>query len=163
LWREEFSVAATEQGYVERRQFGRFLLLTSGAMFAGQLWLVAKSLFSKAAESAWPRRAIAAASEIAPGGTKVFQYPAQGDDCLLVRLDENRFAAYSQKCTHLSCAVIYAPETGRLECPCHEGYFSIADGHVLQGPPARPLPKIELEVRDGQVFATGISVFGQES
>jgi Rieske Fe-S protein len=163
LWHEEFSIAATEQGYVERRQFGRFLLLTSGAMFAGQLWLVAKSLFSKAAETVWPRRAIARVEEIPPGGTKVFQYPAQGDDCLLVRLDEHRFAAYSQKCTHLSCAVIYSAEARRLECPCHEGYFSIDDGHVLQGPPPRPLPKVELEIRGAEVFATGMSVFGQES
>ena len=41
LWEEEFSISASEQSYVERRQLGRFLLLISGAMFTGQLWLVA--------------------------------------------------------------------------------------------------------------------------
>ena len=163
LWEEEFSVSTTEQGYVERRQFGRFLLLTSGAMFAGQLWLVAKGWLSKATASVWPRKTIANTGELPIGAAKVFQYPGPGDDCLLVRVDDNRYVAYSQKCTHLSCAVIYSAGKKRLECPCHEGYFSIEDGHVLQGPPPRPLPKVELEIREGQVAAVGITVFGQES
>ena len=163
LWEEEFSISTTEQGYVERRQFGRFLLLTSGAMFAGQLWLVAKGLLSKAADAIWPRQAIAKVGEIPVGVTKVFRYPGEGENCLLVRVDETRYVAYNQKCTHLSCAVIYSAEQKRLECPCHEGYFSIDDGHVLQGPPTRPLPKVQLEIRDGEITATGMTVFGQES
>jgi Rieske Fe-S protein len=163
LWEEEFSVSTTEQGYVERRQFGRFLLLTSGAMFAGQLWLVAKGWLSKAAATVWPKQAIARIGEIPVGSAKVFQYPGPADNCLLVRLDESRYVAYSQKCTHLSCAVIYSSDQRRLECPCHEGYFSVEDGRVLQGPPPRPLPKVELEIRDGEVVATGMTMFGQES
>lgn len=162
LWREEFSVASAEQGYVERRQFGKFLVLTSGAMFAGQIWLAAKDWMSKAAAGAWPRKVVAQADDLPVGGTKVFQYPGPSENCLLVRVSETRYAAYSQKCTHLSCAVIYSAEKKRLECPCHEGYFSIEDGHVLQGPPPRPLPRIDLELADGQVIATGISVFGEE-
>ena len=104
-----------------------------------------------------------------PGSRPLWGRGAGGDSgcglgapCLLVRVDESRYVAYSQKCTHLSCAVIYAARTKRLECPCHEGYFSIDDGHVLQGPPPRPLPKVELEIRDGEVWATGITVFGKE-
>src|SRR5262245_19879883 len=124
LWEEEFSISTTEQGYVERRQFGRFLLLTSGAMFAGQLWLVAKGLLSKAANAMWPRQAIAKVGEIPVGGTKVFPYPGEGENCLLVRVDETHYVAYNQNCTHLSCAVIYSAKQNRLECPCHEGYFS---------------------------------------
>ncbi|WP_447385159.1 QcrA and Rieske domain-containing protein, partial [Streptococcus pseudopneumoniae] len=49
----------------------------------------------------------------------------------------------------------------RLECPCHEGYFSIEDGHVVQGPPPRPLPQVTLEVQDGNLVATGMKVFGE--
>src|SRR5690606_5690158 len=119
---------------------------------------VAKGWLSKAAATVLPRRMIARTGEITVGAARVFQYPGPGDDCLLVRVDESRYVAYSQKCTHLSCAVIYAARTKRLECPCHEGYFSIDDGHVLQGPPPRPLPKVELEIRDGEVWATGITV-----
>ena len=36
--------------------------------------------------------------------------------------------AYSQKCTHLSCAVIPRPEKGVLHCPCHEGFFDLRSG-----------------------------------
>ena len=70
------------------------------------------------------------------GGVKLFQFPGPEDDCILVRTREDRFVAFSQKCTHLSCAVYYAKEHNRLECPCHEGYFSVDDGRVLEGPAA---------------------------
>lgn len=161
LWHEEFSVSSAEQGYVERRQFGKFLVLASGGMFAGQLWLLAKDWLSKKSSNVWPRRAVARQGEIPIGSTKVFQYPGPMDNCLLVRLDENKYRAYSQKCTHLSCAVIYSAEKKRLECPCHEGYFSIEDGRVLQGPPPRALPRVELEVSGGELIATRVSVLGE--
>lgn len=163
LWREEFPIASAEQGFVERRQFGRFLVLTSGAMVAGQLWLLGKNWLSEVETTPFPRKAVAQTSDIPVGGTKIFQYPGPSDNCLLVHVEPSKFVAYSQKCTHLACAVIYQAEKKRLECPCHEGYFSIDDGHVTQGPPPRPLPRIELEVEDGQIFAYGVSVFGKES
>lgn len=161
LWREEFSVEAAEQGHVERRQFGKFLVLTSAAMLMGQLWLVAKDWFAKSTKAAWPRKVVAKEGDIAIGQAKVFTYPGPQDNCLLVRLSETGYVAYRQKCTHLSCAVIYSAANRRLECPCHEGYFSIDDGRVLQGPPPRPLPKVELEVQDGQLIATGIIHLGE--
>jgi Rieske Fe-S protein len=54
--------------------------------------------------------------------------------------------------------VYYAREKNRLECPCHEGYFSIKDGSVLQGPPPRPLPRVVLERRGDQLVAVGMTV-----
>jgi Rieske Fe-S protein len=39
-----------------------------------------------------------------------------------------------------------------MECPCHEGYFSAADGSVLSGPPPKPLLALTAEVVDGQVY-----------
>ena len=67
--------------------------------------------------------------------------------CIMIRTAADQVVAYSQKCTHLSCAVYYAKEANRLECPCHEGYFSVTDGSVLQGPPPRALPRILLRAR----------------
>jgi len=123
---------------------------------------MAKDWMSKTAAMAWPRKTVAAAGDLPVGGAKVFQYPGPKDNCLLVRVDETKYVAYSQKCTHLSCAVIYSAENKRLECPCHEGYFSIEDGRVLQGPPPRPLPKVELELSGGDLIATRMSVLGDE-
>ena len=104
---------------------------------------------------------IANASEIEPGGVKLFTYPRPErplHSC--AHRQTNKFVAYSQKCTHLSCAVYYAKDRDRLECPCHEGYFSIEDGRVLQGPPPRPLPRIQLEQRGDELMATGVEEHG---
>jgi Rieske Fe-S protein len=157
LWTEEFSVHAAEDRYVLRRQFMKFLTLTSFGMVAGNTWIWVKSLFD-GKRAALPPALIAASAELAPGGVKLFRYPTPQEPCILVRKPDGQLAAYSQKCTHLSCAVYYAAAENRLECPCHEGFFSIDTGRVLQGPPPRPLPRILLSERDGQIFATGIDV-----
>jgi Rieske Fe-S protein len=86
----------------------------------------------------------------------VFDYPAPHDNCVLVRVTAQEFVAYSQKCTHLSCAVIPRPEQGILHCPCHEGVFDLRSGRVLAGPPPRPLPRIALDIRGRDIFATGV-------
>ncbi|MEO8597565.1 MAG: ubiquinol-cytochrome c reductase iron-sulfur subunit [Candidatus Solibacter sp.] len=146
LWQDEFSVFTADERYVNRRQFAKFLTLTSLGMFAGNLWILVRSWFHR--EPTFPRAAVARIEELPVGGVKIFNYPGPEDPCILVRTAEDNFAAYSQKCTHLSCAVYYEAAQNRLECPCHQGYFSLADGSVLQGPPQRPLPRVVLE-RDG--------------
>jgi Rieske Fe-S protein len=52
--------------------------------------------------------------------------------------------------------VLYRREKKQLMCPCHEGYFAVEDGKVLAGPPPRPLPRIDLERRGDELWATGI-------
>jgi Rieske Fe-S protein len=70
--------------------------------------------------------------------------------------EDGEYVAFEQKCTHLSCAVVYSRERDRLECPCHQGYFSATTGAVLQGPPPRPLARIRLEKRGDELVAVGI-------
>jgi Rieske Fe-S protein len=154
LWKEEFSVRTADERYVTRRQLTKFLVLTSFGMFVGNLWILVRSIFSKA--PSYPQQFVAREGDIPIGGVKLFTFPTKDDHCILVRTSENEHVAFSQKCTHLSCAVYYSRENDRLECPCHKGFFSVADGSVLQGPPSRPLPKIALESRDGQLIAVGI-------
>jgi Rieske Fe-S protein len=156
LWKDEFSVFTADERYVNRRQFTKFLTLTSLAMFAGNLWILARSLLHRA--PAHPRLSVARMDEMAVGGVKMFAYPADGDPCILVRTAAETYVAYSQKCTHLSCAVYYEKEQNRLACPCHQGFFSIADGAVLQGPPQRRLPRVVLEQKDGALIAVRMDV-----
>jgi nitrite reductase/ring-hydroxylating ferredoxin subunit len=151
LWRDEFSVFTADERYVNRRQFTKFLTLTSFGMMVGNLWILTKSVLHR--EASYPRVAIAAIGEIPVGGVKTFNYPGANDPCILVRTGSDNYVAYSQKCTHLSCAVYYENEQNRLECPCHQGFFSITDGAVLQGPPQRALPRVALENKDGQLVA----------
>jgi Rieske Fe-S protein len=155
LWTEEFSVHASEDSYVLRRQFTKFLVLTSFGMVAGNAWIWMRSLFAEPA-GAFPEATVASAAEVPVGSVKLFAYPTAHDPAILVRKPDGALAAYSQKCTHLSCAVYYSAERNRLECPCHEGYFSIDTGRVLQGPPPRPLPRIRVEERNGTIVATGV-------
>lgn len=154
LWQDEFPVFTADERYVSRRQFTKFLTLTSFGMLAGNLWILARSVFHRA--PSYPVVPVAAADELMVGGVKVFAYPTPEDPCILVRTGSDSYVAYSQKCTHLSCAVYYEREQNRLECPCHQGYFSIADGSVLQGPPQRALPRVALERRGGQLVAVRV-------
>jgi len=151
LWRDEFSVHTADEKYVNRRQFTKFLTLTSFGMLVGNAWILAKSALRRA--PTFPRIPVAATDEIAVGSVKVFAYPTADDPCILVRTGRDSYVAYSQKCTHLSCALYYVSEQNRLECPCHQGFFSIADGSVLQGPPQRALLRVALERRDGLLIA----------
>jgi len=55
--------------------------------------------------------------------------------------------AMSGECTHLACPVHLNPDPAGppLACPCHGGRFS-ATGEVLDGPPPRPLRRLDLEL-----------------
>jgi len=156
LWKDEFSIHTSDERYVARRQFTKFLTLASLGMFAGNLWILMRSYFAKA--PTFSSSVIAQVDEIPVDGVKLFSYPTLEDRCILVRTGENEYNAYSQKCTHLSCAVYYEKEGQRLACPCHQGYFSVKDGSVLQGPPPRPLSRIELERQGEELVATGVKV-----
>lgn len=160
LWRDEFSIFGDDERYVSRRQFAKFLVLGSLGMFAGNLWILARSWLTR--RPVYPVVTIGRANEIPVGGVKLFLYPTPKDQCILVHTGADEYVAYSQKCTHLSCAVFYSAQRGRLECPCHNGAFAVADGSVLQGPPPRPLPRVMLERRGGCLVAVGVRTRAEE-
>ena len=130
-WRQDFPIDWPQDLYVERRDFMKFLVLTSARVHAGP--------------------GLDRPAELVPEA----QRPAAGAaDCLGRRSGRRRpsaspirtstnpvcscgwraseFVAFSQKCTHLSCAVIPRPAEGSFYCPCHEG-------RSISGP-ARRLP-----------------------
>ena len=151
-WREDFPIHWEEDEYVTRREFTKFLGLTSFALLLGTAWIAVwegLQLWHRSSRSA---QRIASATELALGEVKLFRYPTPQEPCMLIRLAPDRFVAYSQLCTHLACPVVYEGEKQRLRCPCHEGYFSAEDGRVLGGPPRRPLPKMDLSVRGNEIW-----------
>ena len=153
-WRQEFPIDSEEDNYVARRDFTKFLGLTSLGFVVGQFFIGVKSWLGRRERHA--EQAIALLSELPVGGALVFRYPRPEEPCVLLRPDEDTLLAYSQKCTHLTCAVVPEMETGRLLCPCHHGVFDLATGRPTAGPPRRPLPRVILEVRGGVVFAVGM-------
>lgn len=151
-WRRDFPIDWPEDHLVARRDFTKFLVLTSFAFFAGQLWIGVKSLLRRGTPPPGAER-VARLDGLAAGEATAFRY--RGEDALLLRLTGGELVAYASQCTHLSCAVVPELERGRLACPCHHGYFDAASGRPIAGPPNRPLPRIVLEVRDGWVWAVG--------
>ena len=156
-WRQDFPIDVPQDNYVSRREFTKFLVLISAAFTAGQIWIVWEN-WRRGRRGQPPIRKVATLDQIPVGGSLVFHYPDRNEPCLLLRPSENTLLAYGQKCTHLSCAVIPEMEKGRIACPCHHGYFRLDDGRPLAGPPRRPLPRITLEVRGSDVYATGVEL-----
>jgi nitrite reductase/ring-hydroxylating ferredoxin subunit len=155
-WRRDFPTEVPEDDLVARREFTKFMVLTSGAFVAGQCWIAAHSHFRR--EGPWPEKQIAAADQVSAGSVVEFTYPGDDQRCLLMRLEDQSLVAYGQECSHLACAVVPRLEEGHLHCPCHNGYFDLRDGRPIAGPPRRPLPRITLVERDGQIFATGVEL-----
>jgi Rieske Fe-S protein len=153
-WRQDFPITWGADNYTTRREFTKFLVLVSGATFAGNGYFVLKVSGDQAQR--FPSSEIATVDEIKIGGLKLFRYPTLNDPAILIRLSQDKFVAYLQRCTHLSCPVHYSAQRGRLECPCHNGAFDAATGKVLEGPPPRPLPRIALRIDQGKIFAEGV-------
>ena len=89
--------------------------------------------------------------EFAPGTSKTVLV---GDHSVLViRTADGEFRAFSALCTHLQCVVGYSPERNRIECPCHQGVYSV-DGQNVSGPPPRPLDEYAVTINDGAVIVS---------
>ena len=139
-WRQDFPIDWPQDHYVARRDFTKFMVLTSFAFVVGQFWIIGQNYFRRRAGNPEIKR-IASLSALPVGGVLVFHYPHEADNCILIRLSDGDergadLVAYSQKCTHLTCAVIPDVEKGVIHCPCHEGFFDLKTGVVLAGPPA---------------------------
>jgi len=154
-WRKDFPIDWPEDHYVARRDFTKFMVLTSFAFVAGQAWIVIQNLLRQR-RGVLPMQRIAQLNQLAIGQSLTFDYPAEHDSCILVRTGENGFVAFDQRCTHLSCAVVPEPNKKRFLCPCHNGSFDLATGKPLAGPPRRPLARIQLEIINGAIYAAGI-------
>ena len=154
-WRQDFPIDWPQDLYVERRDFLKFMVLTSAAFTAGQLWIAAENWYRRHSGQL-PVLRVAALDDLPVGGSLAFRYPDEHEPCLLVRLSDTDFVAFNQKCTHLSCAVIPRPDENSFFCPCHEGRFDLRSGAPIAGPPRRPLTRIVLERRGQDIYAVGV-------
>ena len=149
-WREEFPYPWDEDEIMTRRDMLRFLVAGTGALFlATSALAIIGNLPSGPNVKAVP---IAKLGELGENQWKVFDFPDQYAQGILIKLPNKGLVAYSNVCTHLSCAVVYQGD-GRLHCPCHDGLFDAATGNVLAGPPTRPLPVIQIAISNGTIYA----------
>jgi Rieske Fe-S protein len=154
IWRQDFPIDWPQDTYVERREFMKFMVLTSLAFTAGQFWIAARNWWRQ--DGLFPVARIVALADVPVGAVRTFTYPTEHDPCVLIRPSESVLLAYNQKCTHLSCAVIPKVAEGVIRCPCHDGLFDLASGRPIAGPPQRPLARIRLELRGADIYATAV-------
>lgn len=153
LWRESFPTATADEEDVTRREFVKYLVIASGAFAAANLGIAAWA--STRSVNIGEPQPIVALDEVPEDGSYLFRYPTEADPAILVRLSDGELHAFSQKCTHLGCVVIFEAEDQEFYCPCHEGFFDAGTGEAVAGPPERPLGRINVETRDGIVWALG--------
>ena len=125
VWAEEFSVHAAEDAYVQRRQFTKFLVLTSFGMVAGNAWIWLKSLTAERASPTWPRGRGRARVGDRAGRRAVLLVsraePIPASWCAAPTASSPPSARSARTCRARSTT---RRSSDRLECPCHEGYFS---------------------------------------
>ena len=159
-YQAEFPYDRSDEAQVTRREFCNFLGLTSAALFLGSGGFAAKAALDSRKTETLAASRVEGAETLAPNSALNFHYPTEKDSAILIRSETGEYHAFGQQCTHLACPVYYERQHKRLECPCHEGAFDAATGNVLYGPPPRPLDLIEIEMRDGTVWAVGRKALG---
>src|SRR5437016_11582886 len=98
----DFPISSEEDSFVARREFTKFLGLTSLAFFAGTLAAAGRKLWKRVTSDRSAEMNVASMNEIPVGGYKLFRYPTDDDPCILLHLDADTFAAFNQHCTHLA-------------------------------------------------------------
>ncbi len=150
-WKQDFPINRSQSDQVSRRDFAKLLAVVSGGMVAGNGLIAAKAYFADD-KTDDKKHSVCSINDIPVGGTKSFVIDGETIPYILVHTEDGKFYAYEQKCTHLSCAVYYRPGTMKIECPCHNGWFDVKTGEVLQGPPPRPLKKLNVTIEGDEIF-----------
>jgi nitrite reductase/ring-hydroxylating ferredoxin subunit len=153
-WKQDFPVPSAEDSYVTRREFTKFLGLTSLAFLIGTCAAAGRKFLKRILSRPEPPVTVAGIHELPVGGYKLFRFPTKDDPCILLRLSEEQFVAFDQRCTHLSCPVVFDANRKQLVCPCHEGFFSAEDGRPLAGPPKRALEQLPVTTKNAQVLVS---------
>ena len=155
-WRTDFPIEWEGDHYVSRREMVKFLTLGSALLATANWFTALAGRFLHTGRT--PEKLVGSVAVLNMQSSILFRYPTDKDPCIAVRTPDGKLVAYSQVCTHLSCAVVYSDTENKLLCPCHKGSFNIMEGVPIGGPPTRRLPRIIVEQRGDQLFATGVEV-----
>jgi len=153
-WESQFPYHWDADELVSRRDLLQFAVYASGTLFLGTAFLAVLRRFLRTPQFA-PQQ-IAKLDDLPQGEAMYFHYPGPEDQAMLLHLNDGRFVAYNQTCTHLSCSVYFEKENNRLFCPCHEGVFDPRTGEPVAGPPVRPLSRIKLQANGDVLYAIGV-------
>lgn len=71
----------------------------------------------------------------------------------IIKNESGQFVIFSDRCTHLGCAVRWSREERQFVCPCHNGMFDI-NGNVVAGPPPEPLRRLDYKISEGKLLVS---------
>jgi nitrite reductase/ring-hydroxylating ferredoxin subunit len=151
--KRDFPIEWEGDHYVSRREMVKFLTLGS-LLLAVSNWVAAFGRRFLHRDSS-DIKLLGPAADLERNGHMLFRYPTAESPCIAIRTPAGSLVGYSQVCTHLSCAVVYDKQENQIVCPCHRGVFDVNQGTPIAGPPTRPLPRVKLEQRGDQIYATG--------
>jgi nitrite reductase/ring-hydroxylating ferredoxin subunit len=127
LWREQFPIDWPTDDFRSRRDFTKLLGLTSLAFVAGQIWIAVLASGAGRPAPCPPVRSLPGRAS----GRRLegLDYPRAGATCVLTRVAAERFVAYGQKCTHLSCPSSRSPSRA-ARCPLPRRGLDLATGRL---------------------------------
>jgi Rieske Fe-S protein len=91
--------------------------------------------------------ALTTTSAVPVGGGKIFA----AEKIVITQPQSGEFRGFSAVCTHQGC-IVGTVSGGTINCPCHGSRFSIANGSVVNGPAASPLPAVGIKVQGTSIF-----------
>jgi Rieske Fe-S protein len=91
--------------------------------------------------------ALTTTSAVPVGGGKIFA----AQKIVITQPQSGEFRGFSAVCTHQGC-IVGTVSGGTINCPCHGSRFSIANGSVVNGPAASPLPAVSIKVQGTAIF-----------
>ena len=74
-----------------------------------------------------------------------------GNEPVIVIPTDDKFLAFSARCTHLDCTVQYLKDKNVIWCACHNGKYDLT-GRNISGPPPRPLTKFKTIVKGDELM-----------
>ena len=98
--------------------------------------------------SARGSRNLAKVADVPVGGAVSATGP-DGKPVIVAQPTGGKLVAFSAICTHMGCTV--APKGNILQCPCHLSTYDLATGDNTGGPAPRPLARIAVTVKNGEV------------
>jgi Rieske Fe-S protein len=90
---------------------------------------------------------LASLDDVPTGGGLILDDPR----VVITRDSDDSVHAFSSICTHQGCPVNRVAN-GTIDCPCHGSAFDARTGAVVAGPAPRPLPPVDVEVRDDGIY-----------